>query len=832
VTATGLRWKAGTGERRAPDPIRTTVADEESARTNPYFVTLYRDQARDLAGIRAAEHTAQVPAAKRLEREELFRDHPTELPLLYCSPTMELGVDIAGLNAVGLRNVPPTPANYAQRSGRAGRSGQPAIVVSYCTTGSGHDQYYFRRSARMVSGSVAPPRLDLTNQDLVRAHVHAIWLAETGQSLHRSLVSLLDAAGDNPTLQVTDEVRTALANPAAKAKALTRARALLAATSEVRGASWYDEEWLERAIDHAPRAFDDACNRWRELFRTAQREAQQQSRIIQDLSSAPDVKRQAQARRKEAESQLELLRAEGAELQQSDFYSYRYFASEGFLPGYSFPRLPLAAFIPGAKRGGRSEGDYVQRPRFLAISEFGPGALIYHEGARYEVKRVALPIRDDGGEGLPLDSAKRCAECGYLHTFAKVGPDLCDWCQAPLGMAMTNLLRMQTATTVRRERISSDEEERRRAGFEIVTSLAFAGGPTEDHRQVAEVRDGSGQLIATLTYGDTATIRRMNVGLTRRKDPDQQGYYIEPDSGRWLKRPGDDTPGELDDTSTARRPQLVIPYVEDRRNALLLRWEQSLPRSVLLGLMYALKRGTEAVYQLEDSELAVEALPSRGDPRFALFYESSEGGAGVLRRLVTEPDQLDTVAREAIEILHFDLDGHDSDHAPGAVERCERACYDCLLAYSNQPDHTALDRHAVLPLLLALAGSTTKTAGSASSPAVEQAQLLAEAGSKLEAKWLMLIEDGGYRRPDAAQTLVEDAKARPDFVYRLKDAQVAVFIDGPHHDGAPQQLTDAAAEERLENLGWTVLRFRYDGDWTSQINSMPSIFGQGAKGNV
>lgn len=831
VTATGFRWKAGVGECRAPDPIRTTVGDEASGRTNPYFVSLYRDQATELSGIRAAEHTAQVPATLRLEREELFRDRPTGLPLLYCSPTMELGVDIAGLNAVGLRNVPPTPANYAQRSGRAGRSGQPAIVVTYCTTGSGHDQYYFRRSARMVSGSVAPPRLDLTNQDLIRAHVHAIWLAETGQSLHRSLVSLLDAGGDNPTLQVTEEVRVALANPTAKAKALTRARVLLAATSEVRDAPWYDEEWLERAVEHAPHAFDDACDRWRELFRTAQREAQQQSRIIQDLSSAPDVKKQAQARRREAESQLELLRAEGAALQQSDFYSYRYFASEGFLPGYSFPRLPLAAFIPGAKRGGRSDGDYVQRPRFLAISEFGPGALIYHEGARYEVKRVALPIRDDGGEGLPLDSAKRCAECGYLHTFAKVGPDLCDWCQAPLGMAMTNLLRMQTATTVRRERISSDEEERRRAGFEIVTSLAFSGGPSGDHRQIAEVRDGSGVLLATLTYGDTATIRRMNVGLTRRKDPDQQGYYIEPDSGRWLKRPGDDTPGELDDTGTAQRPQLVIPYVEDRRNALLLRWEQTLPGPVLIGLMYALKRGIEAVYQLEDSELAVEALPRRVHPRFALFYESSEGGAGVLRRLVTEADQLDTVAREAIEVLHFDLDGHDTEHAPGATERCERACYDCLLAYSNQPDHTVLDRHSVRPLLLVLAGSTTKTGGAGSSPA-EQAKLLAEAGSELEARWLTVIENGGYRRPDAAQMLVEAAKARPDFVYRLKDAQVAIFVDGPHHDGAVQQLTDSAAEERLANLGWTVLRFRYDGDWAGQIIAMPSIFGQGTRGNA
>src|SRR3982751_5860721 len=113
---------------------------------------------------------------------------------------MELGVDIAELNAVNMRNVPPTPANYAQRSGRAGRSGQPALVFTYCATGSPHDQYFFRRPHLMVAGQVAPPRLDLANEDLVRAHVHAIWLAEAGQSLGRSLTDLLDVEGSDPTL--------------------------------------------------------------------------------------------------------------------------------------------------------------------------------------------------------------------------------------------------------------------------------------------------------------------------------------------------------------------------------------------------------------------------------------------------------------------------------------------------------------------------------------------------------------------------------------------------------------------------------------------------------
>jgi hypothetical protein len=143
LAASAMRWRAGDGTRAYHDPIRIPSLPEDGGRTNPYFIDFYRGVAGDGQGLEAREHTAQVPPAERQKREDEFREG--KLPILFCSPTMELGVDIAELNVVNMRNVPPTPANYAQRSGRAGRSGQPALVFNYCAAGSSHDQYFFRR---------------------------------------------------------------------------------------------------------------------------------------------------------------------------------------------------------------------------------------------------------------------------------------------------------------------------------------------------------------------------------------------------------------------------------------------------------------------------------------------------------------------------------------------------------------------------------------------------------------------------------------------------------------------------------------------------------------
>ncbi|MBM3300294.1 MAG: hypothetical protein FJY85_10095, partial [Deltaproteobacteria bacterium] len=367
LAASAMVWKAGDGNRSIRDPIRVPNLPAEGSIPNPFFVEYYRATARELFGFHGREHTAQVPLQARIEREERFREGT--LPILFCSPTMELGVDIKQLNAVNLRNIPPTPANYAQRSGRAGRSGQPALVFSYSAVGSPHDQYFFKRPMLMVSGAVSTPRIDMANEDLIRAHVHAIWLAESNLSLGTTLTEILDVSGSEPSLALLPHVQDALHNEATKNRAFKRAESILRTIlTRLESAEWHSPGWLEQVISQVGLSFDNACARWRRLYSSAWKQAESQGRIILDASRSSHDKAEAKRLRREAEAQLDLLtRAEN--VVQSDFYSYRYFASEGFLPGYNFPRLPISAFIPGvSSRQDRDE--FVSRPRFLAISEF------------------------------------------------------------------------------------------------------------------------------------------------------------------------------------------------------------------------------------------------------------------------------------------------------------------------------------------------------------------------------------------------------------------------------------------------------------------------------
>nr|BBH91650.1 RNA helicase [Thermosporothrix sp. COM3] len=821
LPAANMIWYAGDGVKPYYDPLRTPRMPEESKRgVNTFFLHFYRESAEDLRpllGIRAAEHTAQVPSERRQEREKEFREN--RLPILYCSPTMELGIDIADLNVVNMRNIPPTPANYAQRSGRAGRSGQPALVFSYCSTGNSHDQYFFQHPDDMVSGSVMPPRIDLANEDLLRSHVHAIWLEESSLEIDDSLKGVLEIEGNPPSLALREQVREALRDVNTRQRAEERARRIFRTLEEneltVLNAPWYAENWLSEELARIEERFDAACERWRSLLLAAIAQRDRQNEIAKDLSRSQKDRENAQTLRREAEVQINVLTANTDDVKErsefSEFYSYRYFACEGFLPGYNFPRLPLSAYIP-ARHAKRDE--YLSRPRFLAISEFAPRAIIYHEGSRYIINRSILGMREDRHSILTV-AVKQCKECGYLHPLNDGRSyDVCSHCQAQLPAPTGSLFRLQNVSTRRRDRINSDEEERVRQGYDIRTGVRFLPrGDGLPGALTAIALNADEEPLVKLTYGQSALLWRINFGPLRRKDRRIKGFVLDTERGYWEK--DDTSAGDPEDPMSGQKAR-VIPYVEDTRNCLLFEPQWSLSLSQMASLQAALKSAIQVRFQLEDNELAAEPLPDLQDRRLILFYEATEGGAGVLRQLIDTPQALAEVVHVALDLCHFKPEtGEDLQHSPLALEDCEAACYHCLLTYSNQRDHRLLDRKSIKDVLWMLKGCTTHIDLSRLQPLPQQEE------DPLLQEWLACLKAHGLRLPQKAIEPVGRCRARPDF---FVDGGL-IYIDGSDSVRAQRDIELA---ESVEDEGSLMLRFGERSQWDELFTSYADLFGRNA----
>jgi len=451
----------------------------------------------------------------------------------------------------------------------------------------------------------------------------------------------------------------------------------------------------------------------------------------------------------------------------------------------------------------------------VAIREFAPSNVVYYEGSKFQISKMRVPVGGIEGKYVRVSV---CPSCGYFHEGDDSLRDTCENCGAKIAAdrdgnpaKLNRVLEVETMITRRRERITCDEEERLKYGYNVTTHFRYA----PQKQETATVIAADGTQLLRLIYGETAKLRRINRGLRRdafggsRSDHrNERGFKLDAATGVWGDRSTNDTPPENLQTE-------VNLMVDDTSNILAIEpvnISTGNSEAFLATLQFALERAIQAVYKLEADELASERLRQG---QHLLFWEAAQGGAGVLSQILEDPDAFKQLANAALDICHFLQE----------KQSCTKACYQCLLSYRNQFDHPLLDRHLIRPWLDRLGSSTITRQAASGSRQAQYQQLFQQTdpNSNFERIVLAEIDRRGLKLPDAAQELIPEANSKPDFIYR--NAKVAIFCDGSAHDRPEQQQQqDKIERDNLRYMaGYYVLTFKYDRDWQEQLDILASL---------
>lgn len=789
---------------------------ESELSANRYF---QRIRQAGLLPLVAGEHTAQITAEQRIELEEAFKGGVDRSPInvLSCSPTLEMGIDVGGLDAVVMRNVPPRPDNYAQRGGRAGRRNRVGIVLGYARS-TPHDGYFYDKPEEMIAGEVPVPSVGLGNRDVVLRHLHAMALGGATPGLSGRMGTYLNLQGGLQE-EAVEELISSVKEQFPRAVGL----ALEAWGPGVLGpAGLGTAEALRAELDRLP-------DRIRDLFVRVQLQIRKLDEAIETWKASGKGDWSA-THAMELKRRLLGMRGDkgGADAEADDRtqgHPMRRFAEFGILPGYEFPSEPCTLRLLGDDH----EEEMLSVERRFGIGQYQPEARVHARGHRWRV--IGLDLSSPWNPKTPDPGWIYCVckRCGLRYGAQEhVQCPRCK-CDETLGRDFPAYEFGGFIATRDDTPVLEDEERYATANLvephpqwngDIVARYAAATSWALELRRSEEIR----WLNEWRRPSDSE--RKANAPCLHEK---ARGFYICPQCGATLSVPenasrGSGTKGRKRATKSAE----ADPYGHRRECARLS--QEPKPHGIVTGglastlrvivalpldmprrdyerwgysLGYALRTGMRHLYMLDGPEVEFVLEPAweaRHEGKRLLmgsltFLDPAVGGSGFLDRAAGE---LHLVARRALDHL---------DH-PG----CQSACYRCLKSYNNQRHHEHLSWPEIVLDLEQLASAPPEARPEKTGDREEVKAWLeayeAGVGSPLELKFLRLFEKHGVEVEKQVPVAANDGE-RPisiaDFV--LKGTRVAIYVDGAAFHRGDRLRRDRFIRDRLRagNNGWRVV---------------------------
>lgn len=740
------------------------------------------------------EHSGQVEGEERLVLEQRFNDR--EQPLidaLACTPTLEVGVSLDDLNAVVLRNLPPTPANYAQRVGRAGRRSKVALSVAHAGHGP-HDSYYFDNAGEMIAGHVRAPAISLDNAPLLRRHINSLILEILRVDLPDRWVPPLDAAfgdDDEPTIADPDGVllestikpfEERLGDPAIRSRvddAVARAFLDDEENTPITDAREACEGQVDSFLADLRVALNRWCYRYRDLLEA-----------WKSVNAQPGLPSPA---RKDYQDRLyrELVRLSSPS--SPEYRPLGFLGLVGFLPRYGFTADSVLLHPPGGD-------DPIVQAAPVAVTEFAPGNVVYARGKKHKVRRLDPTPVDESAAGAEhrdnvLSAARRCDQCDYLTTDPLV--KACPECGRDL---ISQVVVRLTGVRGGGGSISSEDEYRTSAQYDVRTIL---GEPTA-HEEALELgglrlKRNAGRTITIANRGprdrdagpalgfDLCTSCGLALESTPDDDDDDDSDEAVADSRH---RPGCPGAQDVEETVIKRNAWLIAEIKGDAveialplaaRDASFASWRATLAEALTLGMRETMQAGRNDLRWFEKRQ--------DDDPVAIVLYDVMPGGTGYLpKAFANSGEGLKDAAEEALGRL--------------AGCSCADSCHRCLRDFWNQRHHHLLDRFEVIGTLRRLTGAEALADEELDNERLE---------SFLELEFFERLQAAGLPTPtlQVSRYVGKRLITRVDAEYR--DPDISIYLDGrAYHAQSEEKIQDDLhRRNQLEQQGVCVLEFTY-----------------------